>query len=320
MRGPSAVGVNAPYTETATVTNNGTDPAAGITVSYSTGGPAISPSPTAGMYCTPVQMGHSGRDGGVTTVGESCSEALTAGLAPGQSATVKLTMTEVNVNTLTLTFTASPYPAGPQLDQVSHTAIKPVSVVRPPAASAPTGVLATQSDDQLNVSWTPAAATAKYISESVITATPTGGSTAPVLTAVVPGTAKHGVVPGVLASTTYSVTVANDDGGGPGAVSQPFAITTVPATIHPDAPTITYYWGYADIRWNAPKAGDSAIDEYEVLATGGGQTLTSYVSGSTLSDYLSPAPADILNVRVRAHNAAGWGSWSAAVYFSDGGG
>ena len=133
------------------------------------------------------------------------------------------------------------------------------------------------------------------------------------------GTATNGSVVGVVASTTYSLTVANNDGGGAGATSQPVLITTRTATIRPGAPTITYAWGYADIRWNPPSAGNGAIDEYEVAAGGGGQTLVSYVSGSTLSDYLAPQLADTLAVTVRAYNAAGWGPWSAPVYFSDGG-
>jgi len=317
---PSAVGVNAPFTEKATVTNHGTASAPGITVSYSTGGPAINPSPTPGMSCTYVERGHSGRGGGYTIVGASCSETIAGGLAPGKSTTVALTTTEQNAQTLTLTFTASTYPTAPQLDVVSHVATVSVSVIPPPAAAAPTGLNATESGDQLNVRWTPAPATAPCLSSSQITATPVRRSSAPVLHGSTAGTATNGSVAGVVASTTYSVTVANNDGGGAGATSQPVLITTGPATIRPGAPTITYAWGYADIRWNPPSAGNSAIDEYEVAASGGGQTLVSYVSGSTLSDYLAPQPADTLAVTVRAHNAAGWGPWSAPVYFSDGGG
>ena len=72
----------------------------------------------------------------------------------------------------------------------------------------------------------------------------------------------------------------------------------------------------------------SAIDDYEVLATGGGQNLDTVCAVTSLAlnpngnyyVYLSPQPADTLTVTVRAHNAAGWGPWSAPVYFSDGGG
>jgi hypothetical protein len=320
VQGPSAVGLNAPFTDKITVTNQGTATAPGVTVSYSTGGPFISPSPEPGMYCVYIERGHSGRGGGSTTVGDSCSETLSGGLAPGQSAIVRLTKTEPTVQSLSLTFATSPYPFAAQLDLVSHTRVMPVSVIRPPAAAAPAGVKATESGDQLNVRWKPATATAPYISASVVTATPMGGSTAPVLTAVTPGTATRGAVPGVLASTTYAVTVANNDGGGAGAPSHTFLIKTQRATERPGKPVITYAWGYVDIRWNAPSAGNSAIDQYEVLATGGGNKLTSYVSGAILADYLAPQPSDSLAVTVRAHNAAGWGKWSVATIFTDGGG
>lgn len=318
VQGPSAVGVGAPFTEIATVTNHGTAATPGITVSYSTGTRAISPGvPPAGIYCFPIQYGHSGRGGGVTTVGDSCNDTISGGLAPGKSVTLALTMTEGTAQTLTLAFSTAPYPAASQLNLVSHTASVGVTVIRPPAAAAPSGVAVTESGDQLNVQWTPAPATAPYISASVITVTPVG-STAPVLTAVVPGATTSGAVPGVVASTAYSVTVANNDAGGPGATSQPASFTTGPATIVPGAPTIAYYWGYAALRWVPTSSGNSVIDEYEVLATGG-QTLTTYVSGSTLSAYLAPAPSDLLTVKVRAHNAAGWGPWSKPVQFVDGG-
>ena len=229
-------------------------------------------------------------------------------------------MTELSVEDLNLAFTVSTYPAAAQLNRASHTATVPVSVVRPPAAAAPTHVKATQSDDQLEVTWKPAFATAAYISVSQIVATPVSGSDAPVLTGSVSGTATRGEVQGLLASTTYSITVTNNDGGGAGASSRPLLFKTHRATIPPAAPAITYAWGYADVRWSAPSAGNSVIDTYEVLATGGGQKIVSYVSGSTLSAYLSPRPADILTVKVRAHNAAGWSRWSTPVIFTDGGG
>ncbi len=104
-----------------------------------------------------------------------------------------------------------------------------------------------------------------------------------------------------------------------GATSQSASITTGPATVVPGAPTITYAWGYANLSWLAPEAGNSVIDEYEVTATGGGQTDVSDVSGSTLTDYLAPQPADSLAVTVQAHNLAGWGPLSAPIYFADAG-
>ena len=252
VRGPSAVGVDALFNEKVIVTNHGTAPASGITVSYSTGGPSISPSAAAGMVCVVVERGHSGRGGGYTIVGDSCSESVAAGLLPGHSITVTLAMTELSVEDLTLAFTVSTYPAAAQLNDVSHTATVPVLDVRPPAAAAATHVKATQSNDQLNVTWKPAFATAAYISASQIIATPVSGSVAPVLTGSVSGAATRGVVQGLLASTTYSITVTNNDGGGAGASSRPLLFKTHRATIPPAAPAITYAWGYADVRWSAP--------------------------------------------------------------------
>lgn len=321
LTGPTAVGTSSPFTVNATVTNHGTAPATGVTVSYVTGtpGPAISPIPTTGFYCTYNQYGHSGRGGGITTVGMACSETIAGGLAPGHSVVVPMAMLETKAQTLNLSFSTYPYPVVPQLNVVSHTATMTVTVVQPAPAAAPTNLTATESGDQLNVSWAPAAATAPYISKSLITAMPIAPSTAPVLTASVTGATTSGFVPGVVASTTYSITVRNDDSGGIGATSQPITFTTVPATIVPGAPVITYTFGYADISWNPPSAGNSAIDEYEVTATGGGNAIDNILPGTATSDYMSPAPADQLTVMVRAHNAAGWGPWSSPVYFYDGG-
>jgi Fibronectin type III domain len=310
--GPSTAGVNSPFTETLKITNHGTASTPGIEIAYAPGTPTITGT-TPGLTCTayPSRYGRHWY----------CTEpTIPGGLAPGASTTATLSVTQPYAGTLNESFTVYPYPAATQLNQVSHTATATVSVFIPPKPAAPTGVTATQSGDQFNVSWTPAAATASYLTSSLITATPTGGSTAPVLTARIAGTAASGAVSGLLASTTYSVTVTNSDAGGTGPASAPVLVTSQPATVPPSAPTITYYWGYANIRWTAPSPGNSVIDQYEVMATGGGQTLTSYVSGSTLADYLTPQPADLLTVTVRAHNAAGWGPWSTPVYFSDGGG
>jgi hypothetical protein len=214
----------------------------------------------------------------------------------------------------------SPNPAAAQLNLVSHTASATVSVIVPPAPAAPTGATASQVGDQLNVGWTPAPATAHYLINSVITATPTGGSTAPVLTVTVSGTGTSGSVPGVVASTTYSVTVRNGEAGGQGPASAPVMFTTGPATIAPSAPTITHEWwasGYLALSWTPGAAGSSVIDQYEVSAAPDGnasQAAIAYVAGSTTSAYLTvDTTVDYYSLTVRAHNAAGWGPWSAVA-------
>jgi hypothetical protein len=320
VQGPSSVGIDAPFTETATVTNEGTASTPGVTVSYSTGTRAISPGAApAGLQCTYVLYGHSGRGGGVTVVGQSCNDTLAAGLAPGQSVTIALSVTEVTAESLTLGFAAAPYPAATQLNVVSHAASTSFTAIRPPAAAAPTAVRASQTGDQLNVTWTPDPATAPYIISSAITATPSNPNK-PTLSATVSGQVTSAVVPNVLGSTVYKVTVVNNDAGGTGATSQPFFIESVQATIPPGAPTITHAWGYGALSWVPTSFGNSVINGYQVLATGGGQRLTTYVAGTVLTAYLYPQPADLLSVKVRAHNGAGWSPWSTPVTFVDGGG
>jgi hypothetical protein len=218
-----------------------------------------------------------------------------------------------------------PSPASAQLNHVSHTASASVSVFRPPAPAAPTGVQIQQSQDQLIVSWMPAAATAADITSSTITAAPTGGSSAPVLTATVSGAAATGSVSGVLPSTQYSVTVVNATSGGVGPASQPVLFTTGVSSNPPASPTgLRVFWTYNGTAselltavWTPGAPGDSPIDQYEVMATSHDsdtpQTVTGTVSAPTTSIYLSVDDLQDWSVQVRAHNAAGWGPWSSAA-------
>ena len=125
-------------------------------------------------------------------------------------------------------------------------------------------------------------------------------------------------------NTTYNITVTNTDAAGTSPASDPFQITTGAATTVPGAPgSLTARWlnGYPTLyaTWSAPSApGDSPIDAYEVSAA------------PYQADPPAPAPIDVNNVttttfsqsadysfdwavKVRAHNAAGWGAWSSQV-------
>ncbi|HLY50675.1 MAG TPA: fibronectin type III domain-containing protein [Solirubrobacteraceae bacterium] len=329
VKGPMNVGVKTPFATNVTVTNDGTAATPGITVSFSTGTHAVSPTPVAGWSCLPIQYGHSGRGGGVTTVGESCSSTLATPLAPGQSTSVAMTMAFPSAGTYGVTFTAVPYPSTPELNLVAHSVTSTIGVVIPPAPAPPTGVTATQVGDWLWVTWTPDPATQNYLTSSTITATPTGGSTAPVLTQVVSGLSPQGGVFGVTAATQYAVTVVSNDFSGSSAPSAAATLTTAPATLVPRAPTIGYIWiagSTLAVRMIAPRPGNSAIDEYEVLALGA-TTVASYVTvgypippGSNVYDYTTLDPALTWQIRVRAHNAAGWGPWSPASLWDGTGG
>lgn len=67
--------------------------------------------------------------------------------------------------------------------------------------------------------------------------------------------------------------------------------------------------------WNAAAPGDSPVDQYQVTITGSdrGGTFTQTVSGTTLTASLTIDYAPNWSVTVRAHNASGWGPWSASV-------
>jgi hypothetical protein len=328
--GPTSVGVDTPFASTVKVANQGTAATPGVTVAFTTGTLTVNPTGVPGWSCSLLQYGHSGRGGGVTTVGESCSSTLASPLGPGQSTSVPMTMAFPRSGTYSVTFSTAPYPLTPELNVVAHSASRAITVVVPPIPAAPTPVGATQAGDWLNVSWTPAPATQNYLTSSTITATPTGGSTAPVLTQVVTGLARQGAVFGVTGSTTYTITVVSNDFSGHSQPGGPISFTTAPATHLPGVPSIYYIWtagGGLAVRMLAPATGNSAIDQYEVLAAGDTGSVPSYATigypllpGSNVYDYTSLSPALTWSIKARAHNAAGWGPWSASYLWDGTGG
>jgi hypothetical protein len=147
-----------------------------------------------------------------------------------------------------------------------------------------------------------------------------------VLTTTVGGAATKALIGPLQPSTVYLITVvsSNIDGSSPASNGKTF--TSQAATLPPSAPTgVSAYWvspgaGTADslvAKWAAAKPGNSPVDEYEItIGVYDGDTTGSYtqtVSGSTLSATFSGVDDNnSWSVRVRAHNAAGWGPWSAA--------
>lgn len=198
-----------------------------------------------------------------------------------------------------------------------------LSVVAP---GTPTGVAAGQTNDQFSVSWTPAPSTAALVTSSTITATPVGSS-APVLSATVSGPLHGGLVGPLMPSTTYSITVVSYDAGGASPPSAPVRVKTAPATTLPGAPShLSAAWTAPGAsgdsllaKWTAPVSGNSPISSYQVDvaahdadgAPPGPYSAT--VSGSTLSASFAIDDTFDWAVKVRAHNAAGWGPWSASV-------
>lgn len=86
----------------------------------------------------------------------------------------------------------------------------------------------------------------------------------------------------------------------------------------PAAPTVTEITSYsAKVAWSAPSSPGASIDNYQV------QIDDNADFSSPLKDYTATSvgtvtglpSGKVLYARVRAHNSAGWGSWSAATTF-----
>lgn len=188
--------------------------------------------------------------------------------------------------------------------------------------AAPTNVTLTPSGGQFQVSWKddPTAPPALITSSTVI-ATPVN-STASVLESTVSGSATNALIGPLEPHTTYQITVVSQDPAGSSAPSGAVSITTGASTIPPGAPTdVRAYWiapgepGDALVAsWKAAPPGDSPTDKYQITITGsdGGGTYTQTVSGSTLTATFAVNDIPDWTMRVRAHDAAGWGTWSAA--------
>jgi len=188
------------------------------------------------------------------------------------------------------------------------------------APNAPTGVSVTKATNGYLVSWTPDPNTAAIITGSTITATPDDASA--VIVAPVAGKASSATVE-LAPNTTYNVSVTNTDAAGTSAPSDPFLITTGAATTVPGAPgSLAVKWlnNYPtlDATWAVPAVpGDSPIDLYQVHAApydadaGAPPAFDAYVIATSFSQ--SEDYSYDWAVKVRAHNAAGWGAWSVQV-------
>lgn len=276
---------------------------------YATGFDPASGYPTGEVYLS-TRCGGSGRGGGYHTTLYAAWVAVTWDFG-GNVLTCSQLTTAPAVNP---TFSATDANG----DQLYNSGGRAYLVV--PAPPAPTNVSAVQSGDQFQVSWTPGMPNPAVIISSTLTATPVN-STAPVVSTTVTGTAASGLVGPLQPQTTYQVTVVNTTAGGSSPPSAPATVTTQAASVAPSAPTaVSARWGAQSATtatllasWNAAVPGDSPIDQYQVQITGsdGGGTFTQTVLGSSLTASFTVDFIPNWTVTVRAHNAAGWGPWSA---------
>ena len=277
---------------------------------YATGFDPASGYPIGDVYIQ-TRCGGSGRGGGYHTTTYATWVAVTWDLAGNTLSAVKLAGAPTVNPALSAT---DAY--GDVLQNTSGAASLTV-----PVPAVPGGVTATQSGDQFHVSWTPDGVNPIAVTSSILTAAPLS-STASTLTANVAGSATSGSLGPLEPQTTYQITVINTTIGGSGPASIPISVTTTAASVVPSAPTgVTDYWTASDVAiatmiatWSAAVPGDSPVDEYEVLITGsdGGGTFTQTVSGTTLAASFTVDSTPDWTVMVRAHNAAGWGPWSAS--------
>src|SRR5581483_2420104 len=236
---------------------------------------------------------------------------------PGCVRNYQGTGTVVTINGVPYYYVATDPVTGNELVS-SNSASYLVVQTAPPAPQAPTVTASLVPTDMVKVSWTPDPATQSQITSSVVTVAPAAGFSAPTLTTTVTGTGTSATLGPLQPATTYDVSVVNVDSGG----SSPPGTTTiaVPASTQaPAAPTISnLFWngGHLIVDGTAPAPGDSPIDSYEVsvVFVDGDVSSGPYdatVSGSTLRAYFTVDTGSDWGVKVRAHNAAGWGPWSA---------
>jgi hypothetical protein len=295
------------------VKNQGTGSAPEIIFSYAPGAPVFLPL-TPGYSVSPIERGHSGRGGGYTRVGWTVAQTSPVPLAPKHSAVIQLDAL-YPLGTYNESWAVSSG-TPPQLNLVSHSVADTVVCLVPPVPSAPQGLGVSQSGDSLALTWHPPSIGAAAVTSSILTAVPTalGSGT---LVATGTGNATTGSIPGVEPSTIYSVTVQSKDAAGTGPSSAPALFTTHAATIVPSPPTGVHAWWSSDliVAWVASVPGNSPVDDYEVSATssdGGPPVLVSAGSSTEISLSISSG-VDFWQLKVRAHNAAGWGDWSAAI-------
>jgi hypothetical protein len=299
---------------------------------FTTGFDSVSGQPIGDVYLQ-TRCGGSGRGGGYHTTTYSAWVAVTWNFAGAAVSSARLSAAPAGLNPSFSTTDAhgdhvynslsavNVLPANCTVGNTTYCTYRAYLSVTLPAA--PTGVTATPSGGQFQVAWTPDPAAAAAITSSTVSATPVGTS-APIITANVSGSAASALIGPLQPQTTYQITVVSTDLAGTSPSSSPVTVTTPASSTPPSAPTgVSALWtapGYPNdtlsASWSAPaSAGDSPIDQYEVTINGGdgGGTFTQTVSAPTVTATFAVSDIPDWSIQVRAHNAAGWSPWSTSA-------
>jgi hypothetical protein len=279
---------------------------------FATGFDAASGYPIGDVYLQ-TRCGGSGRGGGYHVTTYSAWVGVTWDFAGAVRSYAKLSAAPTGVDPTFSAFDAHG-------DQVYNSLGRAyLNVVAP---GAPTGVTATPAGGQFQIAWTPDPTAAAQITSSTVTAAPVA-SAAPLVTVTVSGPATTALIGPLQPQTTYQITVVSTDAAGSSPAGAPISITTTASAVVPSAPTgVKARWTAPGspgdtlvATWVAAVAGDSPVDSYQVTITGsdGAGTFTQTVGGSTLSASFVVSDIPDWSIQVRAHNAAGWGAWSARV-------
>lgn len=284
--------------------------------------------PTGDVYLQ-TRCGGSGRGGGyhVTTYSRWVSATwdfsgavrLTAALTAAPLVSPTFSATDANGDHIYETLNAvNVAPSNCSVGNTTYCAYRAWLTV--PLPGAPTNVTAVQIGDEFQVSWTPSANLAA-VTSSTITAVPVG-STAQTVSATETGSVATGFVGPLQPVTTYQITVVTTDAAGSSAPSSPITVSTQAASTVPSAPSgVTAHWMAPDgspdplvANWTAAVPGDSPTDQYQININGSDHAgaFTQTVAGSIFTATFSVSDVPDWSVQVRAHNAAGWGPWSAA--------
>jgi hypothetical protein len=277
---------------------------------YATGFDATTGVPLGNVYMK-TSCGGSGRGGGYHSTTYSAAASVKWNFSGGV----------VSYSTVTAASNPSFSAFDAHGDEIYNQYNRAYLIVVVPAT--PTNVADVPAAGQFQVSWTPdPTAPPTLITASTVTATPVG-STAPAVMSTVSGSAATATIGPLQPQTTYQVTVVSTDAAGSSAPSAPITIVTGASATPPGAPTaVAAHWTAPGspndtlvASWTAGTPGDSPTDQYQITITGsdGGGTFTQTLSGSTLGATFAISDGPDWGVRVRAHDAAGWGPWSTQV-------